>query len=322
MARIDSVNPEHFDDPVAAYDRLAAHYPDLSRRRELYLRGIEREIISRIPPRSRSLLDIGAGDGTRTAPITSASGVHRIVLLEPSTQMRAHGRSNPDLGSNRDLTADSAMKIPGANVEASSEGAPFVSPVSQVTTENNRVPEGRHMTDPRASADSAHVEIWPIRAEDLTAKHLTEHFDVVTCLWNVLGHISAENRQRTLGAVAQLLCANGKFFLDVNHRYNLRAYGFLPTCARWIRDHLFGNESNGDVVAKWNVDDLTITTYGHVFTHREIARLAAAAGLELEERIVIDYENGGIRQYAFQGNLLYVFRRSSRIDSSSAPETS
>lgn len=321
MARIDSVNPEHFDDPVAAYDRLAAHYADLSRRRELYLRGVEGEIITRIPSRSRSLLDIGAGDGTRTARITSASGIHRIVLLEPSTQMRTHRNSQPDSANYPDLTAHSAMKILGANGEVGSEGATFVSPGREpwVATENNRVPEGRHT---RASGDSAHVEIWPIRAEDLTAKPLTEPFDVITCLWNVLGHISAENRQHTLCAVAQLLCPNGKFFLDVNHRYNLQAYGVLPTCARWIRDHLFRSESNGDVVAKWNVDDLTISTYGHVFTHPEIARLAAAAGLELEERILIDYGNGGIRQYAFQGNLLYVFRRSSRIDSSSAPQTS
>ena len=321
MARIDSVNPEHFDDPVAAYDRLAAHYADLSRRRELYLRGVEREVISRIPPRSRSLLDIGAGDGTRTARITSASGIHRIVLLEPSNKMRTHGRSNPDLGSNRDLTADSAMKIRGANIEASSEGATFISPGREpwVATETERVPEGRQ-TQP--SGHSAHVEIWPIRAEDLTAKGLTEHFDVITCLWNVLGHISAENRHRALCAVRELLCPNGKFFLDVNHRYNLQAYGVLPTFGRWIRDHLFRNESNGDVVAKWTIRDANVSTHGHVFTHREIMRLAAAAGLELEERIVIDYGNGGIRQYAFQGNLLYVFRRSSRIESSSAPQTS
>jgi SAM-dependent methyltransferase len=321
MARIESVNPEHFDDPVAAYDRLAAHYSDLSRRRELYLHGVEREIISRISPRSRSLLDIGAGDGARTKRISSALGIHRIVVIEPSTQMRTHGSSQPDSANYPDLTAHSAMKILGGDREAISEAAPFVTPGREpwMATENNRVPEGRHT---RASVDSAHVEIWPIRAEDLTAKHLTEPFDVITCLWNVLGHISAENRQRTLCAVRELLCPNGKFFLDVTHRYNLQAYGVLPTCARWIRDHLFRNERNGDVVAQWNIDDLSISTYGHVFTHPEIARLAAAAGFELEERIVIDSENGGIQRSAFQGNLLYVFRRSSRIESSSAPQTS
>jgi hypothetical protein len=51
-------------------------------------------------------------------------------------------------------------------------------------------------------------------------------------------------------------------------------------------------------------------------------RLANEAGLELEERLVIDYEDGRIRRFAFEGNLLYVFRRRSRIDSASAPQTS
>ena len=55
LSRINAVTPEHFDDPVAAYDRLAVYYADLSRRREPYLRGIEREIISRIPPSTPSL---------------------------------------------------------------------------------------------------------------------------------------------------------------------------------------------------------------------------------------------------------------------------
>jgi hypothetical protein len=85
---------------------------------------------------------------------------------------------------------------------------------------------------------------------------------------------------------------------------------------------LFPNESNGDVTARWNVGEATISTYGHVFAQREIMRLADAGGLELEERVVVDYEDGRVRRSAFMGNLLYIFRRSSRMDSSSAPETS
>jgi 2-polyprenyl-3-methyl-5-hydroxy-6-metoxy-1,4-benzoquinol methylase len=260
---IDTVTSEHFDDPVAAYDRIAPHYADLSHRRERYLRGVEREIVSRIPKGHRSLLDVGAGDGTRACRIASELGINRVVLLEPSRGMMAK------------------------------------------------------------AAES--TEVWRARAEDLASGcfESAEQFDVITCLWNVLGHVpSAEKRLGALGAIASLLTPGGRFFLDVNHRHNARSYGVLPTAARWLRDLFSPNENNGDALAKWNAGDAQITTFGHVFTHREIIRLTAAAGLEMETRVVVDHQTGRTRRFAFQGNLLYVFRCNSRIDSSSAPQTS
>ncbi len=253
---------EHFDDPVAAYDRMAPHYANLSHRRELYLCGVEREIISRIPPGHRSLLDVGAGDGTRACRIASQVGINRVVLLEPSRGMIAKA--------------------------------------------------------------AEHTEVWRARVEDLDPGGLenVERFDIITCLWNVLGHIPSAERLHALRAIARLLTPDGRFFLDLNHRYNARAYGVFPTAARWLNDLFSSNESNGDALAKWNAGDVQITTFGHVFIHREIVRLAGAAGLEMKERIVVDYETGCTRRFAFQGNVLYVFRRSSRIDSSSAPLTS
>jgi 2-polyprenyl-3-methyl-5-hydroxy-6-metoxy-1,4-benzoquinol methylase len=260
---------EHFDDPVAAYDRLSAHYADQTRRRELHLRGVEREIVSRIPAASQSLLDVGAGDGTRSLRIASKWGIERVVLVEPS-----HGM---------------------------------------------------------AGEAAKHAEIWPVRAEDLdpgtdqnvSPPAISERFDVVLCLWNVLGHVpTPEKRLRTLRAIAHLLAPQGKLYLDVNHRYNLRSYGIAPTSARWIRDLVSPSENNGDVLAKWKAGEASISTYGHVFTHREITRLADAAGLEMEERVIVDYESGRTRRFAVQGNLLYIFRRHPRIESSSAPQTS
>lgn len=253
------VYPEHFDDPVAAYDCLASRYADLSRRHGRYLRAVEREVISRISKGNRSLLDVGAGDGVRAQRIASESGIERIVLVEPSEEMTGK------------------------------------------------------------AAELA--EVWPLRAEDLAVDAAAERLDVITCLWNVLGHIpTAEKRRRALTAIARLLAPQGRFFLDVNHRYNSRSYRIFPTAARWIHDFLSPSENNGNVLAQWS--DAGISTYGHVFTHREIMHLAEAAGLELEERLVIDYEDGRIRRFAFQGNLLYIFRRSSPIDSASAPQTS
>src|ERR1700747_3407385 len=104
------------------------------------------------------------------------------------------------------------------------------------------------------------AEVWPIRAEDLdrgcaekvgqehracgpwtdenvSPNVTSQQFDIITCLWNVLGHVpTPEKRLRALRAVARLLAPHSRFFLDVNHRYNLSCYGILPTSARWIRD--------------------------------------------------------------------------------------
>lgn len=240
--------PEHFDDPVLAYDRLAPNYTELAQRRSPYLAGVEREILARIPKGSRSLLDVGAGDGRRALRIASQADVSRIVLLEPSEKM---------------LSAQ---------------------------------PDG--------------VEVWRCRGEDLSNQPSSAKFDLITCLWNVLGHIrSRQPRIQALRGIATLLSEKGMGFLDVNHRYNARSYGALPTAVRKFGDFLFPGEKNGDVTAKWSLGADCITTYGHVFTHREIVRMAQCAGLNLEERLVIDYDTGQVRRSIFQGNLLYVFRR-------------
>ena len=80
---------QYFEDPVAAYSRLAPHYADLSSRRRRYLLGIENALVSRISVGSSSLLDVGAGDGSRALRIARTCGIPNIVLLEPSLEMAA-----------------------------------------------------------------------------------------------------------------------------------------------------------------------------------------------------------------------------------------
>lgn len=288
LSRINAVNPQHFDDPVAAYDRLATHYANVSSRREPYLRGVEREIISRIPKGSRSLMDVGAGGGTRALRITSHLGIARVVLVEPSKEMAGKVVGGAEVWPVR--AEDLALAAAGQNHRACGPGTD----------------EG--------------VRPYAIAPETIRTELITERFDVITCLWNVLGHIpTAEKRRRAITAIARLLAPQGQLFLDVNHRYNLRSYGILTTGARWIHDALSPTENDGDVLVNWG--KAGISTYGHVFTNREVMRLAKAAGFELQERLVIDYDDGRIRRFSFQGNLLYVFRRSSGMDSASAPQT-
>ena len=142
-------------------------------------------------------------------------------------------------------------------------------------------------------------------AEDL---HMIQReFDVITCLWNVLGHIfPAAGRLAVLRQFARLVSPQGRIFIDVQHRYNMRHYRALSTAFRFLQDRLKWSETNGDVVVTWDVGEVRCKTRGHVFTHREFRSLARAAGLNIERRFVVDYATGEHRRWSIEGHLLYV----------------
>jgi 2-polyprenyl-3-methyl-5-hydroxy-6-metoxy-1,4-benzoquinol methylase len=222
-------------DPVAAYNRIAASYAQLSEQRRAYLDAVERLVVAAIPAGSRSLLDVGSGDGVRALRIAHAAGLTNVTLLEPSAAMR---RSWP-----------------------------------------------------------ADVTTWAMRAEDLASQ--SGQFDVITCLWNVFGHIfPAAARAEVLRQCSRLLAPGGRIFVDVSHRYNVAHYGVAQTLWRWFRG------SSGDVTVNWSAQG--ITTMGHVFSAAEFAALCRSAGLSIERRYVLDYATGELRRSIFQGHLLYV----------------
>lgn len=233
-------------DPVAAYDRIAPVYARVAEGRRAYLEAVDRLIVARIPPGSRSFLDVGTADGARAARIAEAAGLREVVLLEPSPRMRSYC--------------------------------------------------------------PAQATMWEMRAEDLHRRQGS--FDVVTCLWNVLGHIlPSAARLEVLRQFARLVSPPGKIFIDVNHRYNARHYGALKTALRFLRDKASTPGCHGDVRVVWDVEGRPCATTGHVFTDREFTALAHTAGLAIERRFVVDYASGVTRRWSFEGNLLYELRR-------------
>ncbi len=231
-------------DPVAAYDRIGPVFARVAEKRRPYLDGIDQLVISEIPPGSRSMLDVGSGDGRRGRRIAEARDITELVLVEPSRAMQG-----------------------------------------------------------------LDAKILTLRAEEL---HLVEgQFDVITCLWNVLGHIfPSTSRAEVLEQFARLVSPQGRIFVDVHHRYNGRHYGATPTALRFLQDRLRWSETNGDVVVAWvvqgGVEEVQCTTRGHVFTHREFRSLAQAGGLNIEKRFVVDYATGKCRRWSIAGHLLYV----------------
>ncbi len=82
------VSTEIHLNPIAAYDRIASQFENLSEAKRPYLSTIEQIIVSTLAGHNGSLLDIGAGDGTRALRISRAAGIQLLVLLEPSPAMR------------------------------------------------------------------------------------------------------------------------------------------------------------------------------------------------------------------------------------------
>src|SRR5882724_5920225 len=70
----------------------------------------------------------------------------------------------------------------------------------------------------------AGIEVWNERMETLPDTGLK--FDVVLCLWNVLGHVpSRESRVAALRNLGRVCSAGGSIFLDVLNRYNVAEGG-------------------------------------------------------------------------------------------------
>ena len=156
--------------------------------------------------------------------------------------------------------------------------------------------------------------LWPtgqeglaIRAEELSQQ--SGSFNVITCLWNVMGHLFPKsNRIQVMRECARLLAPGGRIFIDVNYRYNTRHYGWVRTACRMLRDLLLPGETNGNVRVRWQLNGTTYATGGHVFTHREFAQMTHAAGLTIEEQITVDYQTGQIRRCKLGGNPLFILR--------------
>jgi SAM-dependent methyltransferase len=233
-------------DVIEAYDRLGPDLAVIRSARQAYCEAIDRLVVANLPPNASSLLDVGAGEGTRTEAIADAAGIADIVLLEPSAGMRSLIRSER--------------------------------------------------------------ELWTSRIED--AQRTERRFDVITCLWNVLGHVpSPQKRLRALWNMCELLSPTGLVYVDVQNRYNARAYGTVATFGRWLRDRIVPSSHNGDVTVRWKSPRGEIATYGHVFTHAEMTNLIGRAGLKIVKREFVDYATGELRSSRFAGSMFFILTK-------------
>lgn len=149
------------------------------------------------------------------------------------------------------------------------------------------------------------VEVWQVAAQNLPAT--VRRFDVITCLWNVLGHLPGRvERIRALAGMRELLTDRGVIFFDVNNRHNASAYGLLRVFGRIVLDFLSPDERRGDASFDWKIGDKTFPAMGHLFTPDEIEGIISASGLKIRKRVAVDYAKGTKSLSLLKGQLVYM----------------
>lgn len=136
-----------------------------------------------------------------------------------------------------------------------------------------------------------------------------KRFDIVLCLWNVLGHIEEDKRLIALKNIVSLVDSDGFIFLDVNNRYNIANYGIRSVIKNIIKDIFYPKKSNGDFNLIVDIKGVKIDTIVHIFSPFEIENLFKLAGLSILKRRIVDYKTGGIRKYFWEGQLVYKLKK-------------
>ncbi|MBT4763458.1 class I SAM-dependent methyltransferase [bacterium] len=138
--------------------------------------------------------------------------------------------------------------------------------------------------------------------EDFTCDN---KFDLITCLWNVFGHIeSEEKRIKSLINLRKLLSNDGLLMIDINNRYNL--YYTYKEVLKNIFFSIQRKESNN-----WHTFDFNGKKYQtYISSYFEMKRCIRNAGLDIVYKYGVDYEDGKLSSnYLTNGQVFFVLKK-------------
>lgn len=131
-------------------------------------------------------------------------------------------------------------------------------------------------------------------------------FDLITCLWNVLGHIEKfEDREKALFIMKNHLTEKGKIILDVNNRYNVKNYGFVNILKNYWKDLL--KKDSGWF--EFNYENYKSKVYIHNL--KEIKELVINSGLIIEKMLFVNYKTGELMKNSYAGQIVAILKRKS-----------
>lgn len=135
--------------------------------------------------------------------------------------------------------------------------------------------------------------------------------DLVTMLWNVIGHVPEESRLQFLKDIRRKIKKDGLLFLDVNNYYYYR-YGRLRVVYRVIKDKILSPHSfeSGDLFFRMKLGGREIECTGHIFRPLEIFNLLKKSGFSIEKVNYIDYQSGRSSSRFWSGQISILCRNS------------
>ncbi len=136
-------------------------------------------------------------------------------------------------------------------------------------------------------------------------------YNVILCLWNVLGHIpTGKLRLQSLLNMKKLLKHNGMIFIDLSNRYNIKYYGKITVLKNIIKDMLTPSSNNGDFSYKLVIDDsIQLKTTSHFFNPFEAEHLFKETKLKIKNKYFVNYQNGNLEKFFWQGHLFYILSK-------------
>lgn len=127
-------------------------------------------------------------------------------------------------------------------------------------------------------------------------------FDLITCLWNVIGHIESNTlRKQFFQIIEKRLNNGGVFYFDVNNRYNIAHYGYSNVMKNLEMDSLNPSESNG----VFNVGEGDKKTKVYIHNPFDVPKYVKDLNLEIQKTWFVEYKSGEIKDTFFEGQLFY-----------------
>lgn len=124
----------------------------------------------------------------------------------------------------------------------------------------------------------------------ILTKQINMQFDLVTMLWNVLGHISSKNRVPALKNVSKLMKPGAVLYFDVNNQSNKKSYG----------------KNQADVISSHKYSHGVAKTMSHRFKPNEVDELIEQiSSLKIISKLFIDYETGKVTDDPHSGQIFY-----------------
>jgi SAM-dependent methyltransferase len=126
-------------------------------------------------------------------------------------------------------------------------------------------------------------------------------FNLITCLWNVLGHVGDfQDRKNVFVKVETLLSEQGVFIFDVNNRYNIAHYGNKNVMRNLTLDH-----QKSERAGWFTLNENGALTDVYVHSPFDLESYLKDLNLEVAKVEYIDYSSGEKKATFFEGQLLY-----------------